>query len=175
MGKQKKALLKQASKTKKINKNEKVQQRVLVIQIVNYCCTKCSAEEETVKMCKECGAPMKVVEVVEKYGAEARDYLKKHVKEEGTKIGIDSAGAIAGDGVEDDWEADTLDTEIEDEELDALGGALFNDMADDTEEKRQSTERNSNGALLSDVLDEEDDENLDDLFGEEGLDDLGSL
>jgi len=78
---------------KKINK--KVVKATTNIHVVMFSCPNCSHETEEVKFCSECGKPMKVINVIEKFGNEADEFLEKLRKnlEEGTIT-------VTGDNVE---------------------------------------------------------------------------
>ncbi len=63
----------------------KVVMSLLSVHVVHYTCTNCGEEHEEVKLCTECKAPMKVIQVVELFGDDAAKYLdqlKKGKKEE---------------------------------------------------------------------------------------------
>ena len=46
------------------------------IQIVVFSCGNCGEEIEELKLCPDCKAPMRVVQVIEKYGDDAEAYLR---------------------------------------------------------------------------------------------------
>lgn len=67
------------------NKKDEIITPQKSVHVVYYSCPNCQEEENEVKLCK-CGEPMKVINVVEKFGAEAEKYLerlkKKSIKPE---------------------------------------------------------------------------------------------
>ncbi|HVX92679.1 MAG TPA: hypothetical protein VHA74_01030 [Candidatus Dojkabacteria bacterium] len=54
---------------------EKITKPVRSVHIVIYACPNCGEELEELKLCRECKSPMKVIQVVEKFGNEAEQYL----------------------------------------------------------------------------------------------------
>ena len=54
---------------------EKITKPVRSVHIVIYACPNCGEELEELKLCKECKSPMKVIQVIEKFGNEAEQYL----------------------------------------------------------------------------------------------------
>jgi hypothetical protein len=146
-------------------KNKKVKP-VLTIQIVKYCCTKCGEEAEELKICGECQSTMRVIEVVEKYGEEAEDYLKRIViqskRRELVMEGVveDEKGLTAKDL---DKIEGLVDEEIgiSEEEMALLGSSVFSSEGGDNSEPKIID--NS----ISDILDEEeeDEDELDMLDG----------
>lgn len=64
-----------ANPTKK-KSDELIPQRKSV-HVVFFSCSDCGEEVDDIKLCPECGKPMKVIDVVEKFGEEADKYLEK--------------------------------------------------------------------------------------------------
>ncbi len=54
---------------------EKITKPVRSVHIVIYACPNCGEELEELKLCKECKSPIKVIQVIEKFGNEAEQYL----------------------------------------------------------------------------------------------------
>ncbi|MBD3329586.1 hypothetical protein GF357_03775 [Candidatus Dojkabacteria bacterium] len=154
------------SKGKKTEK--KVVKPVLTLQIVHYCCTKCAEEIEEIRLCSSCGSTMRVVEVVEKYGNEAEEYLKRYKKENGHEDEIiikDASGAEIDETENEDLDEMDVNSEFEmkNDELGLLSKGVFNPSDD----KKPSSKR-SGDTSLSEILDES--EGSDDL--EDLLDDM---
>lgn len=59
------------------SKEQKTTKQINSIHIVVFACPNCGEEFEELRLCKECKSPMKVVQVVEKYGSEADQYLEQ--------------------------------------------------------------------------------------------------
>ncbi len=47
------------------------------VHVVFFSCADCGEEVDEIKICPECGKPMKVIDVVEKFGEDAEKYLEK--------------------------------------------------------------------------------------------------
>lgn len=62
----------------KKKKDELIPQRKSV-HVVFFSCGDCGEEIDEIKLCPECGKPMKVIDVVEKFGEEADKYLEKTI------------------------------------------------------------------------------------------------
>jgi len=133
------------------NKNDKTVKKVLTIQIVRYCCSNCTEEEDVVKVCPNCGETMRVIEVIEKYGDEAEDYLKKIASnqkdEKEWEDGLDELDVKHVDIDADDEE------NISDEELLIVQGSIFSSSGDTDVEKKSTSSNNS----LGDILDQDED------------------
>lgn len=69
-----------ASNTK-IREEGKTTKKINSIHIVVFACSNCGEEFEELRLCKECKSPMKVIQVVEKFGSEAEEYLAKLKKD----------------------------------------------------------------------------------------------
>lgn len=65
-----------ASNTK-FREEEKTTKKINSIHIVVFACSNCGEEFEELRLCKECKSPMKVIQVVEKFGNEAEEYLSR--------------------------------------------------------------------------------------------------
>jgi len=58
------------------NTDKKVVKSTANVHVVVFSCPDCTHEEEEVKLCPECGKPMRVINVIEKFGEEAEEYVK---------------------------------------------------------------------------------------------------
>lgn len=85
------------AENKKTTKTQLVTPRTSV-HVVYLSCPHCGEEIEDIKLCPECGKPMKVIDVVEKFGEEAEKLLeelrkntpkKNDEEEEEDYVGID--------------------------------------------------------------------------------------
>jgi predicted RNA-binding Zn-ribbon protein involved in translation (DUF1610 family) len=65
-----------ASNTKS-KEEEKTTKKINSIHLVVFACPNCGDEFEELRLCKECKSPMKVIQVIEKFGTEADEYLAK--------------------------------------------------------------------------------------------------
>lgn len=90
--------------------DKKVVQPVKSIHIVVLGCPNCGEEIEELKLCKECNSPMKVLQVIEKFGTDAEEYLAQ-LKREGV-WGMDSVRPKKG-LLDEDMETDELDEELD--------------------------------------------------------------
>lgn len=68
-----------AQKKKKINGNDMIPVRKSV-HVVFLSCPHCGNEEDSITFCAECGEPMKVIDVVEKFGEDAERFLERAKK-----------------------------------------------------------------------------------------------
>lgn len=66
-----------ANPTKK-KSDELIPQRKSV-HVVFFSCGDCGEEVDEIKICPECGKPMKVIDVVEKFGEDADKYLEQAI------------------------------------------------------------------------------------------------
>lgn len=62
--------------TKKNKKEELITPRKSV-HVVFFSCPHCGDEIDDIKLCPDCGEPMKVIDVVEKFGEDAERFLKR--------------------------------------------------------------------------------------------------
>ena len=66
--------------------NKKVVKSTTNVHVVIFSCPDCTHEVEVVELCPKCNKPMRVINVVEKFGEEAEEYIKKFkVEKEGEK------------------------------------------------------------------------------------------
>jgi hypothetical protein len=165
-----------ASKTKKNGNGDKVIKPVNSIHIVVYACSNCGEELEELKLCNECNSPMKVIQVLEKYGDEADQYLEK-LKKEGNwdadavqpkKKAETDDGGISAD------EIDNLDIPItgvhEEEEEESV--ALGDIFPDDEESSSKPANKDIDFMEALEKLDEEDEVEDMDGFGKDGIPEL---
>lgn len=166
------------AETKKITKDQLTTPRISVY-IVHLACPNCGEEIEDIKLCPKCNKPMRVIDVVEKFGDEAQallDQVKKQIpateqdedfedidREEpniilmGNEETIDDGG-IDPASIDDD---SGLDVIFPNDEENPDGGAPVEAMGDDDLSK----------AL--DQLDEEEDTSADDFgLGDDGVPEL---
>lgn len=81
---------------KKITKDQLVTTHKSV-HVVFFSCAHCGDEIEDIKMCPSCGKPMKVINVVEKFGEEAEEFLAKIRKQIPPKPEDEDEGYISID------------------------------------------------------------------------------
>lgn len=163
-----------ASNTKTTDK--KVVQPVKSIHIVVFGCPNCGEELEELKLCKECNSTMKVIQVIEKFGEDAENYLA-HLKRE---------GVWSSDSVTPKKDDDDDDSGIGDDDLDGLDIPIRGLPEDTFEEAASLTDifpdEGTGGGVEPDVdfqkalsaLDEEEEDVIKDLddLGPDGLPEL---
>lgn len=172
-----------SSKDKSVEKSEKkVVKPVLTLQIVHYCCTKCTEEVEEIRLCSNCGSTMRVVEVVEKYGKEAEEYLTKYKKQNGAEDEIiikDASGAEIDEPLEDELEDMDVNDEFEmkNDELGLLSKGVFSSEDGDSSSHRKRKSDTSLSEILDDDGDSADDlkDLLDDMDDGDGAIDFPEL
>lgn len=90
------------------NSNKKVVKATTNIHVVMFTCPDCTHEIEEMKLCPKCGKPMRVINVVEKFGDEAEEFIKK--LKEGEEIEEDAPTIIKlseEDHIEEEEEEDS--------------------------------------------------------------------
>ena len=127
----------------KKKKDELIPQRKSV-HVVFFSCAECGEEVDEIKICPECGKPMKVIDVVEKFGEEADRFLERLEKRK--KKGED------GESVSMTEEDEDLEMDKEEPNIILLG--VDDDTLDDG----------------IDPFDNTDDASLDVIFPDEGGD-----
>lgn len=152
-----------ASNTK--NKvEEKTTKQINSIHIVVFSCPNCGDEIEELKLCKECKNPMKVIQVIEKFGSEADEYLAKlkrdGVWDENAVRPKNDDPSDTGLSISED-ELDDIDIKVAGEDIaddvDEMPlGDIFPDD-DDTPAKTASNDKDLDWVEALDKLDEEED------------------
>lgn len=153
------------------------------VHVVFFSCPECGEEAEHIHFCDDCGKPMRVINVVEKFGEEAEAFLEKLGK--GSIVNGDSKSTAPVDDTEESddeqpnvimlaQDEDTLNDGalIIDDEIDSLGEIY----PEDEDEKTASLIPDGFGDLDDIVaeLDKEEDDDfplVDDL-GDDGLPEL---
>lgn len=128
-----------ADSSVKTNNKEQVVKQMITVQIVHYHCANCGDEIEEVKLCTSCKAPMRVIQVTEKYGAEAEKFLEELKKQPNAVLKTDSGldDNVSKSGVENAFadedelkhidEIDTGYTPIEAKSEDEMMAELIGD------------------------------------------------
>ena len=103
------------------------------VHVVFFSCPNCGEEVEYIQFCPDCGKPMRVIDVVEKFGDEAEEFIKKvedrlaqekvaNGKEEDDLIDIidqpESTTIILDEQENDSNEIDTLEDIFPDDDSD---------------------------------------------------------
>lgn len=96
------------SDTKKTSKDQMVTPKKSV-HVVYLSCPHCGEEVEDIKLCTECGEPMRVINVVEKFGEEAEKLLEELKKKSPNKS-------------EDEEEEEYVTTDEEEPNIILMGG-----------------------------------------------------
>ena len=157
--------------SKKTKKEEMIPIRRSV-HVIYLSCPHCSFETDNIKLCPQCNEPMKVIDVVEKFGDDADRFLErlKKRKENGTEIesvsGLETEEGI----VEIDKEEPNIILMGADESLDegidpvtdADDASLDVIFPDDDEEvvEHQPISADDDLAKALDQLDSEEEENV---------------
>lgn len=71
-------------------KKDQLVKPMVSIQIIHFYCGNCNEELDEVKFCPSCKAPMRVINVVEKFGEEAEKYLEALKGGNGAKFTTDA-------------------------------------------------------------------------------------
>jgi len=135
------------------------------IHVVHYSCSNCGEEVDEVKMCGDCNAPMRVIQVAELYGDEANDYLDslkegEKSKSSESKVGVvqfdESVSGVSSDESEIEGESisDTDDVEL---------GEIFPEEDEDSEKRTYVGDLGNDFEAALDALDQEEEDLGDDI------------
>ncbi len=138
------------------NTNKKVVKAITNVHVVMFSCPNCTHEIEEIGICPKCGKPMRVINVVEKFGKEAEEFLKgineeaeeEEYKEDAINI-EDNAPTIIKLSEED---------HIDDEEDEEDSGALGVIYPDDDQPSSSPEGADMDFMEALDKLDEEDED-----------------
>ncbi len=155
--------------SKKENKKEELITPRKSVHVIFLSCPHCGTEKDHIEMCEECGEPMRVIDVVEKYGEDAERFLKRMEKRKTEKkvdvddddISIDEEEPnIILMGDEDALNGDNGIDPTDDD--DGGLGVIFPDADDDEDSERKETVVEADDDLTKalEQLDSEEDEDL---------------
>ncbi len=158
--------------SKKENKKEELITPRKSVHVIFLSCPHCGNERDHIEMCEECGEPMRVIDVVEKFGEDAERFLKRMEKRKTEKnIDIDDDDISIDEeepniilmGNEDALNGDNGIDPTEDDD----GGleVIFPDI-DDGEGERKETVVEADDDLTK-ALEQLDSEEDDDLTAED--------
>lgn len=159
------------------NKNKKVVTNTSSVHVVFFSCGNCGEETEHIQFCPDCGKPMRVIDVVEKFGDQADEFIKK-VQDRVDKGVINPNEYVVVDEEtpniivmgDDDNKASELDDGAITDDDDAVLVDIFPD--DDEEVKTGVTKDLTDLDDLVVALDEEEDDMDIPGFGEDGIPEL---
>jgi predicted RNA-binding Zn-ribbon protein involved in translation (DUF1610 family) len=147
------------------------------VHVVFFSCPDCGEETEHIQLCPDCSKPMRVIDVVEKFGDDADVFLKK-IKERIENGALKKDDLVSVD--EDEQpnvivlsDEDSLDDgAVVDDGVDTLG-----DIFPDDDDEKVSSSAQEGLTDLDDIVaeldkEEDDDFPLADDLGEEGLPEL---
>ena len=148
------------------------------VHVVFFSCPNCGEEVEYIQFCPDCGKPMRVIDVVEKFGEEAEQFIKKvedRLAQEGnSKVKVEDEELT---DIIDQQESNTIILG-DDEHVEGVEFVEDVDSLDDIfpEDDSDTDVKTSVGDDLEDIVaeldkDEDDDFSLDD-FGDDGLPEL---
>lgn len=135
------------------------------VHVVHYSCSNCGEEVDEVKMCNDCNAPMRVIQVAELYGEEANEYLDNLKEAEKGKTPeqkpstVQFDDSVAGEqaeelGLEEEVVKDTDDVEL---------GEIFPEEEDENERRTYVGDLGDDFEAALDTLDQEDEDLGDDV------------
>jgi len=146
------------------------------VHVVFFSCADCGEEVDEIKICPECGKPMKVIDVVEKFGEDAEKYLAKVVsmkkngdeeEEEYVSIDKEEPNIILMGGDDDFANDDGIDPSKDDGE--GLDVIFPDDDHDDVAPKTEVPVDEELSKALEQLDSEEEDVSAED-FGFDGED-----
>lgn len=162
-------------------KNEKIKKVVTQrqsVHVVFFSCPDCGEETEHIELCTDCSKPMRVIDVVEKFGDDADEFLKM-VKEKVANGTLKKDDYVSVDEDESPniivlADDDSLNDGAIVDDVDSLGD-IFPD--DDTDDEKSTSSAPEGLTDLDDIVaeldkEEDDDFPLVDDLGEEGLPEL---
>lgn len=147
------------------------------VHVVFFSCQNCGEEVEHIQFCPDCGKPMRVIDVVEKFGEDAEVFIKKvedrlagstsSVEKEFEEIPEEQESNIIVLG-----EEDHLDDGAVVEDVDTLDDIFPDDDADiEKKESKSDDDLSELDDIVAELDKEEDDFSMDD-FGDDGLPEL---
>lgn len=150
--------------TKKTDKKEELVPTRKSVHVVFLSCPHCGKEKDHIEMCPECSEPMRVIDVVEKFGEDAERFLKRMEKrkeghfeeeEEEDYVSIDKEEPnIILMGGDDDLDDGGIDpAKDEDDGLDVI-------YPDEDETERKEVVADDDLTKALEQLDSEDDDEL---------------
>ncbi len=148
------------------------------VHVVFFSCGNCGEEVEYIQFCPDCGKPMRVIDVVEKFGPESEELIKKIEDRLATSTPHTQEKEFSDIVDEIEPEIITLDDTQQAEDTVVAEGVdslddIFPDDEADTESKVVKTDDDLSD--LDDIvaeLDKEDDDFSMDDFGDDGLPEL---
>ena len=164
--------------SKNENKKKVVTQRQSV-HVVFFSCPDCGEETEHIHFCPECSTPMRVIDVVEKFGEDADEFLNR-IKEKVENGTLKKDDFVTVDENEHPniivlTDEDSLDDgAVVDDDVDSLGDIFPDDDSDDEKVTSSAPEGLTDLDDIVAELDKEEDDDfsmVDDL-GDEGLPEL---
>jgi hypothetical protein len=132
------------------------------VHVVHYSCSNCGEEIEEVKMCGECSAPMRVIQVAELYGEEASEYLDSLKENEKNKPKEPKVRETQFDESIVGAELEEEDANIEDTD-DVELGEIFPEEEEESGERTYVGDLGDDFEAALDVLDQEDEDFGDDI------------
>lgn len=160
------------------NKNKKVVTNTSSVHVVFFSCGNCGEETEHIQFCPDCGKPMRVIDVVEKFGDQA-DFFINRVQDRVEKGVVSPDEYIPADEEDtpniiimsdDDRKETTLDDGAVTDDDDAVLVDIFPD--DDEEIKVDPAKDLTDLDDLVEALDEEEDDMDIPGFGDDGIPEL---
>jgi hypothetical protein len=146
------------------------------VHVVFFSCQNCGEEVEYIQFCPDCGKPMRVIDVVEKFGEEAEGFIKKVedrlaqnpvAEKEYTDIVEEPESNVIILG-----EDDHLNDGAVVDDVDSLDEIFPDDDSDAEKTVAKSEEDLSDLDDIVAELDKEDDDFSMDDFGDDGLPEL---
>lgn len=137
------------------------------IHVVHYSCSNCGEEIDEVKMCKDCNAPMRVIQVAELYGDEANEYLDNLKEVDKSKTPEQKVSTVQFDesvsGLQDE-ESETEDKSVFDNDNDNVELAeIFPEEEGGSEKRTYVGDLGDDFEAALDTLDQEDEDIGDDI------------
>ncbi len=162
----------------KLENTKKVVTQRQSVHVVFFSCPDCGEETEHIHFCPDCSKPMRVIDVVEKFGDEADEFLKKiQEKVENGTLKKDDFVSVEEDDEQPNVIVLTDDVSLDDGALVDDGVDTLGDIFPDDDEEKVSSSAPEGLTDLDDIvaeLDKEEDDEfplVDDL-GDEGLPEL---
>jgi hypothetical protein len=162
------------------DKTKKVVPNTSSVHVVFFSCGNCGEETEHIQFCPDCGKPMRVIDVVEKFGSEADTFIKT-IQDRVDKGVISPDDYVVTDEEEvpniivlgeDDHDSSNLDDGAVTDDDDAVLIDIFPEEDGEDEKTSDPSKDLTDLDGLVEALDEEEDDMDIPGFGDDGIPEL---
>jgi len=163
----------------KQDETKKVPPKSKSVHVVFFSCQNCGQEADYIQFCPDCGMPMRVIDVVEKFGGEADEFIKKiEDRLEQGNLAKDSVVNTPKDDADsniiiltEEDQANGVDDVESIEDVSSLDDIFPDDGGSEAKPSSKSKDLSDIEEIVAELDKEDDDFSLDD-FSDEGLPEL---